>query len=137
MAFDGIKKALFDGDNDKNNVEDNFYNLSNKQLKDEESKSGSKMILVEPRAYSESQQIADYLKNRNTVVVNLKRVTSDQAKRLIDFLTGCIYAIGGNLQKLGNGIYLCTPNNVNIQGKMSDNKEKEKTKTKFDSEIDF
>ena len=137
MAFDGIKKALFDGDNDKNNVEDNFYNLSNKQLKDEESKSGSKMILVEPRAYSESQQIADYLKNRNTVVVNLKRVTSDQAKRLIDFLTGCIYAIGGNLQKLGNGIYLCTPNNVNIQGKMSENEEKEKAKTKFDSEIDF
>ena len=44
------------------------------------------MILLEPRAYSESQQIADHLKNRNSVVVNLKRVTSDQAKRIIDFL---------------------------------------------------
>ena len=95
------------------------------------------MILVEPRAYSESQQIADYLKNRNSVVVNLKRVTSDQAKRLIDFLTGTIYAIGGDLQKLGNGIYLCTPNNVNVQGKMSEAEEKEKKQTKFDSEIDF
>ena len=138
MAFEGIKKALFDdGDNNKNAVEDNFYAVSNKQLKEEESKNGSKMILVEPRAYSESQQIADYLKSRNTVVVNLKRVTSDQAKRLIDFLTGCIYAIGGSLQKLGNGIYLCAPNNVNVQGKMSDNEEKEKAKTKYDSEIDF
>ena len=138
MAFEGIKKALFDdGDNNKNAVEDNFYAVSNKQLKEEESKNGSKMILVEPRAYSESQRIADYLKSRNTVVVNLKRVTSDQAKRLIDFLTGCIYAIGGSLQKLGNGIYLCTPNNVNVQGKMSDNEEKEKAKTKYDSEIDF
>ena len=138
MAFEGIKKALFDdGDNNKNAVEDNFYSVSNKQLKEEEIKNGSKMILVEPRAYSESQQIADYLKSRNTVVVNLKRVTSDQAKRLIDFLTGCIYAIGGSLQKLGNGIYLCTPNNVNVQGKMSDNEEKEKAKTKYDSEIDF
>ena len=138
MAFEGIKKALFDdGDNNKNAVEDNFYAVSNKQLKEEESKNGSKMILVEPRAYSESQQIADYLKSRNTVVVNLKRVTSDQAKRLIDFLTGCIYAIGGSLQKLGNGIYLCTPNNVTVQGKMSDNEEKEKAKTKYDSEIDF
>ena len=96
-----------------------------------------KMILLEPRAFSESQQIADYLKNRNTVVVNLKRVTSDQAKRLIDFLTGTIYAIGGDLQKLGNGIYLCTPNNVNVQGKISDGEEKEKAKTKFESEIDF
>lgn len=138
MAFDGIRKALFDdSDRKDNNVEDNFYTVSNKQLKEEESKNGSKMILVEPRAYSESQQIADYLKNRNTVVVNLKRVTSDQAKRLIDFLTGTIYAIGGDLQKLGNGIYLCTPNNVNVQGKMSETEEKEKKQTKYDSEIDF
>ena len=137
MAFEGIKKALFDGDTKDNAVEDNFYTVSNKQLKEEESKTGSKMILVEPRAYSESQQIADYLKNRNSVVVNLKRVTSDQAKRLIDFLTGTIYAIGGDLQKLGNGIYLCTPNNVNVQGKMSEAEEKEKKQTKFDSEIEF
>ena len=138
MAFDGLKKALFDdGNSRENTVEDNFYTVSNKQLKEEESKNGSKMILVEPRAYSESQQIADYLKNRNSVVVNLKRVTSDQAKRLIDFLTGTIYAIGGDLQKLGNGIYLCTPNNVNVQGKMSDGEEKEKTSKKFESEIDF
>ena len=136
MAFEGIKKALFD-DSNKEGTEDNYYTVSNKQLKDEESKNGSKMILVEPRAYSESQQIADYLKSRNSVVVNLKRVTSDQAKRLIDFLTGCIYAIGGDLQKLGNGIYLCTPNNVNVQGKMTENEEKEKKATKFDSEIDF
>ncbi len=137
MAFEGIKKALFDGDTKDSAVEDNFYTVSNKQLKEEESKTGSKMILVEPRAYSESQQIADYLKNRNSVVVNLKRVTSDQAKRLIDFLTGTIYAIGGDLQKLGNGIYLCTPNNVNVQGKMSEAEEKEKKQTKFESEIDF
>ena len=138
MAFEGIKKALFTGDDNNNeNVENSFYTMSNKQLKEEESKNGSKMILVEPRAYSESQQIADYLKNRNTVVVNLKRVTSDQAKRLIDFLTGCIYAIGGSLQKLGNGIYLCTPNNVNIQGKMSENEKKEKNETNYDNEIDL
>jgi cell division inhibitor SepF len=86
------------------------------------------MVLVEPRAYSESQQIADHLKNRNSVVVNFKRVTSDQAKRIIDFLSGTLYAIGGDLQKLGGGIYLCTPRNVNVQGKIteddkSDNEE--------------
>ena len=79
-----------------------------------------KMILLEPRAYSESQQIADYLKNRSAVVVNLKRVTPDQAKRIVDFLYGTIYAIGGDLQKLGGGIFLCTPNNVNVEGKISE-----------------
>ena len=86
---------------------------------------GSKMILLEPRAYSESQQIADHLKHRNTVVVNLKRVTPDQAKRIIDFLTGAIYAIGGDLQKIGGGIFLCAPKNVNVQGKITEDDGKE------------
>ena len=83
----------------------------------------SKMILLEPRAYSEAQQIADHLKMRNTVVVNLKRVTSDQAKRIIDFLAGTIYAIGGDLQKIGGGIFLCTPNNINVQGKITEDND--------------
>ena len=139
MAFDGLKKALFAEDNSNATNEDEFYSISKKEMKNEDLKSGNKMILVEPRAYSESQQIADYLKNRNSVVVNLKRVTSYQAKRIIDFLTGTIYAIGGDLQKLGNGIYLCTPNNVSVQGKMTEQEEKSKnnSKSKFEEEIEF
>lgn len=101
---------------------DEYYELSYEEALNEND-GNSKMILLEPRAYSESQQIADHLKARNTVVVNLKRVTSDQAKRIIDFLAGTIYAIGGDLQKIGGGIFLCTPNNVNIQGKITDDKE--------------
>jgi len=107
--------------------EDEFYTVSEAEALKEADKTGNKMILLEPRAYSESQQIADHLKNRNSVVVNLKRVTSDQAKRIIDFLSGCIYAIGGTMQKIGVGIYLCTPKNVNVQGKISDETEKNKT----------
>ena len=101
----------------------------------EEGDTGNKMILLEPRAYSESQQIADHLKHRNSVVVDLKRVTSDQAKRIIDFLSGCIYAIGGTMQKVGVGIYLCAPKNVNVQGKISeDNKDKDKESTEEEIE---
>lgn len=80
---------------------------------------GAKMILLEPRAYSEAQQISDHLKRRNTVVVNLKRVTPEQAKRIVDFLSGTIYAIDGKIQKIGGGIFLCTPNNVSIQGEIT------------------
>ena len=101
---------------------DEYYEISTSEAL-QENDGNNKMILLEPRAYSESQQIADHLKQRNTVVVNLKRVTSDQAKRIIDFLAGTIYAIGGDLQKIGGGIFLCTPNNVNVQGKISDDKE--------------
>ena len=136
MAFSNFKKAIFGDEDDRENenLEEEFYSVSEKSLKDEDGKAGSKMILVEPRAYSESQTSAEHLKKRNSVVVNLKRVTSDQAKRIIDFLTGCIYAIGGDLQKLGNGIYLCTPKNVSVQGKMTDQDAPSK---KVEDEIDF
>ena len=128
MALGKFKNLFKDVDDDDTltGTEDEFYNISEADALAEADKSGNKMILLEPRAYSESQQIADHLKNRNSVVVNLKRVTSDQAKRIIDFLSGCIYAIGGNMQKIGVGIYLCTPKNVNVQGKISDESEKNK-----------
>ena len=103
--------------------EDEYYDTGKEAFKD--INNASKMILFEPRAYSESQQIADFLKKRSAVVVNLKRVTPDQAKRIVDFLSGTLYAINGGLQKLGTGIFLCTPNNVDVEGTITDeNKEK-------------
>ncbi len=117
-------KKFLNGDDDtfsSDQKENAFYKIRPEDI--ESSDGGGKMILLEPRAYSEAQQIADYLKERNTVVVNLKRVTSEQAKRIVDFLSGTIYAIGGGMQKIGGGIFLCTPNNVNIQGKITDETE--------------
>lgn len=132
MGFSLKNMFKYDGDDDNlNGTEDGYYNLTEEEAIKEADKTGNKMILLEPRAYSESQQIADHLKNRNSVVVNLKRVTSDQAKRIIDFLSGTLYAISGTLQKLGNGIFLCTPNNVSVEGKMT---EGEKPKVKKEEE---
>ena len=127
MALSKLKN-LFKDPEDENLIgtEDEYYEVSESEALKDADKTGNKMILLEPRAYSEAQQIADHLKNRNSVVVNLKRVTSDQAKRIIDFLSGCIYSIGGKMQKIGVGIYLCTPNNINIQGKITDDSEKGK-----------
>ena len=126
MALDKIKKTIFGGDTEEVEeapVEDGYYSSSREDYQNDNGVAGSKMILLEPRAYSESQQISDYLKSRNAVVVNLKRVTPDQAKRIVDFLSGTLYAIGGDLQKLGGGIFLCTPNNVNVEGKISDDNQ--------------
>ncbi len=137
MGFNLKKIFTYDGDEENLvGTEDEYYNMSEEEAIKEADKSGNKMILLEPRAYSESQQIADHLKNRNSVVVNLKRVTSDQAKRIIDFLSGVIYAIGGSMQKIGVGIYLCTPKNVNVQGKISDESEKV-SKNNTDEELDW
>lgn len=117
-----IKKWFTSDDNDvfDDGLTEQYYNLKTEEAIEDGS---TKLVLLEPRAFSEAQQIADQLKNRNTVVVNLKRVTQEQAKRIIDFLSGTIYAIGGDIQKVGGGIFLCAPNNVNVQGKITEETE--------------
>ena len=114
MAFGKFKIFETEEDDKLDNTEE-YYSTGS----DNSNKSG-KMILVEPRAYSESQEIADHLKARYSVVVNFKRVTTDQAKRIIDFLSGTLYAINGDLQKIGDGIYLCTPKNIDVQGEITE-----------------
>lgn len=130
----GIFDKLIGKDQEVNGIDENeYYTMTVDEAYKDTNSEGNKMILLEPRAYSESQQIADHLKKRNTIVVNLKRVTSEQAKRIIDFLSGTLYAIGGNMQKLGPGIFLCTPKNINVQGKMTEEEDK-KAKSKDDDE---
>lgn len=127
MAFGKKIKEIM---TDEEANEDSYYTAENMTM----TGGTGKMILLEPRAFSESQQIADHLKKRNTVVVNMKRVTSEQAKRIIDFLSGTVYAIGGDLQKIGGGIFLCTPKNVNVEGTISEEDDKGKKKNDPDLE---
>lgn len=130
MALSKLKKMIvddLDGEEEEEVVEEITKNQVN---------NSGKMILLEPRAYSESQQIADHLKKKNTVVVNMKRVTPDQAKRIVDFLSGTVYALGGDLQKIGGGIFLCTPKNVDVEGAITDDDDKSK-KNKNDIDLDW
>ncbi|MEA3320026.1 MAG: cell division protein SepF [Bacillota bacterium] len=80
----------------------------------------SKVVLYEPRSYSEAQDVADHLKNRRAIIVNLQRIDIDQAKRIVDFLSGTVYAIGGDIQRIGQNIFLCTPDNVDVSGSISE-----------------
>ena len=145
MGMDKLK-GFFGGTNENDEIKDNvkineneYYDTSKTAFAD--ASGSSKMVLFEPRAYSESQQIADYLKKRNAVVVNLKRVTPDQAKRIVDFLSGTLYAINGGLQKLGTGIFLCTPNNVDVEGSITEESKekniKKELKANEDEEVDW
>lgn len=83
------------------------------------SSKNSKLVLVEPRVYAEAQDIAEQLKNRRATVVNLQRIDRDQGKRIIDFLSGTVYALGGDIQRIGTDIFLCTPENVEVSGEIS------------------
>ena len=129
MALKDLKRVIV-GEDDTDDLEnENETELDN-------ANSSGKMILLEPRAYSESQQIADHLKKKNTVVVNMKRVTPDQAKRIVDFLSGTVYALGGDLQKVGGGIFLCTPKDVDVEGAITDDDNKDK-KNNNDIDLDW
>jgi cell division inhibitor SepF len=80
----------------------------------------TRVVLAEPRSYEETQEIADHLRSRRPVVVNLQRVRTDQAIRIVDFLSGTVYALNGGIAKIGPNIFLCTPDSVEIQGAISE-----------------
>jgi cell division inhibitor SepF len=82
--------------------------------------STSKVVLSEPKDFDGVQEIADHLKNRRAVVINLQRVDRSEAKRIVDFLSGTVYAIGGNIQKLGQQTFLFAPDNIDISGTISE-----------------
>ncbi len=81
--------------------------------------SQAKVVLSEPRRYDEIQDIADHVVNRRSVVINLQRVSKEEATRIVDFLSGTVYAVSGDIQKLGPHTFLCTPDNVEIEGAIS------------------
>ncbi len=84
-----------------------------------------KVIVVEPRSFDEAKGITDNLKNRRPVIVNLEQAEPDLAKRVVDFVSGATYALNGSQQKVGNGIFLFVPNNMDITSDLKDqNREK-------------
>lgn len=84
-------------------------------------KSGeSEVVITEPLSYSESQSIADYILSNRSIVINLHKVTPEHAKRIIDFLSGAVYAIDGTIQKIGEEIFLIAPKAVSITGNVDE-----------------
>lgn len=80
----------------------------------------SKVVLAQPREYAEAQDVADHLKSKKAVVINLQQMQIDQAKRFVDFLSGTVYAISGDIKKIGTNTFICTPDNVDISGTITD-----------------
>lgn len=80
------------------------------------SQKNTRVVLTEPKSYEDTQEIADHLRSRRPVIVNLHRSKPDQALRIVDFLSGTVYALNGSISKVGHNIFLCTPDTVEIHG---------------------
>lgn len=79
----------------------------------------TKMVLFEPRSFSEADEVAKRLKEGRAVVVNLHKLDREFAQRTIDFLTGVVFALDGKIQKIGTNVILCSPEDIGVQGSIN------------------
>ena len=82
-----------------------------------------KVVLVKPERFENASEIADQLKDKRTVVLNLESTNKDVARRLIDFLSGVAYAGEGKIKKVAANTYIITPDHVDIEGDLIDELE--------------
>ena len=81
-------------------------NASNKQ----------EVVLFRPGSFNDTSNAADDLRNRKAVIVNMENVDKAMARRVVDFLSGCVYALDGDVKKIAQSAYLFCPHNMDIVG---------------------
>ena len=81
------------------------------------------VVLVKPDRFENVSEIADHLRDKRAVVLNLESTNKDVARRLVDFLSGCAYALDGKIKKVAISTYIITPYNVDIMGDLIDELE--------------
>lgn len=124
-----------DEDDDYSKEEQNQHSYeSDKKYSDSKNKNKSnvvsihsqktvKLILSEPRSFEETQEIADHLRHKRIVVINLHKLRPEMALRLVDFLTGTIYALNGAISRIGPNIFVCSPDTVDLSGTITEANE--------------
>lgn len=81
------------------------------------------VVLVKPDRFDQVSEIADHLRDKQAVVLNLEATNKDVARRLVDFLSGCAYALDGKIKKVAISTYLITPYNVDVVGDLAEELE--------------
>ncbi len=85
-----------------------------------------KMVISQPTTFEQSEEICQYLKERKACIVNLEYVNKDVARRVVDFISGGVYALNGHIQKVSNSIFLIAPANYDISNEMGREEVKSK-----------
>lgn len=121
------------------NEEDDVYEYEDKSIEDEENededkrffgKKGKilplnqtsqsiKMVISQPTTFEQSEEICSLLKEKKAIIVNLEYVNKDVARRIVDFISGGVYALDGHIQKISNSIFLVAPMNYEITNEMA------------------
>jgi len=96
--------------------------------------SSSRMVITQPTCYNDVEEVGTYLKSKKSVIINLENVGKEDARRVLDFLSGATFMIEGNIQKVSSLIYLMTPRTVEIQ---NDLENAQATKQQADQKQSF
>ena len=78
-----------------------------------------KMVISQPTTFEQSEEICSFLKEKKSVIVNLEYVNKDVARRIVDFISGGVYALNGHIQKISNSIFLIAPVNYDIESELA------------------
>ncbi len=79
-----------------------------------------KVVVVSIEQFDEAREIADHLRSKKPVVVNLEKLDKEVGRRVVDFISGAVYSLGGSIQKVSGGIFLIAPYNVDIMSDVRD-----------------
>ena len=77
------------------------------------------IVLFEPRQFEEAQEIASHIKQKRACAINLHRMPNEYRQRIIDFLSGVIFALEGSINKVGDNVILCSPKTMPVGGEIS------------------
>jgi len=80
----------------------------------------TKVVVIQFLNFDDAKDAADHLKNRKPIVANLEKLDNDTIRRVVDFLSGAVYGVGGKIQNVSNRIFLITPSNVEVTGNYRD-----------------
>ncbi len=87
---------------------------SSRVVKLHNSQAQMRVVVMQPQSFDEAKDITNHLKSEKPVVINLESVEKAVARRIIDFLSGAVYALDGDIQKVSNGIFIIVPSNIDI-----------------------
>ncbi len=95
-----------------------FIKKNNKVISMPQSQS-IRMVISQPTSFEQSEEICGFLKEKKSVIVNLEYVNKDVARRIVDFISGGVYALDAHIQKVSNSIFLIAPINYEITNEMA------------------
>ena len=129
-AEDYEDEDVYDYENEENEeIEDKklFGRKNNKVVNMAQTQGQAiKMVISQPTTFEQSDEICSFLKEKKSVIVNLEYVNKDVARRIVDFISGGVYALDGYIQKVSNSIFLVAPSNYEITNEMAREEMKSK-----------